>query len=321
MRHVEIDVVEIPLSRPFTISRGTRSSVTVVRVSIEEAGFIGLGECTPTARYNQSTDSVVAQLNAVKAEIEAGASRTQLQALLPAGSARNVLDCALWRLTAATQQKTLWQATDIAQPNSIVTAETISLDSLEAMVASTLDAVSRGAKLLKIKLDSQQIIEKVAAIRKAAPDNKLIIDANEAWGKCDLPAIIEQLNQYDIAMLEQPLPAGKDQRLSEFKHVIPICADESCHVATDIAALKQRYEFINIKLDKCGGLTEALDMVKVAKQHDMRLMVGCMLGSSLAMSAALPIAAQCELVDVDGPIWLAVDSTPYLTYQQGDVWT
>jgi len=129
MRHVEIDVVEIPLSRPFTISRGTRSSVTVVRVSIEEAGFIGLGECTPTARYNQSTNSVVAQLNAVKAEIEGGASRTQLQALLPAGSAREVLDCALWSLTAATQQKTLWQATDITQPNSIVTAETISLDS------------------------------------------------------------------------------------------------------------------------------------------------------------------------------------------------
>lgn len=320
MRNVEIDIVEIPLSRPFTISRGTRTSVTVVRVSIEEAGFIGLGECTPTARYNESVDSVVAQLNTVKTQIEAGVSNTQLQAILPAGSARNALDCALWRLTASRQQKTLWQATSINQPESIITAETISLDNLEAMVSSTLDAVSRGAKLLKIKLDAQQVIEKVAAIRKAAPNNKLIIDANEAWGECDLPDILQQLKHYDIAMLEQPLPAGKDQRLNEFKHIIPICADESCHVASDIEALKQRYEFINIKLDKCGGLTEALNMVALAKLHNMRLMVGCMLGSSMAMSAALPIAAQCELVDVDGPIWLAVDSTPYLTYRQGSVW-
>ncbi len=320
MRKLDIDVIEIPLSRPFSISRGTRTVITVVRVSIEESGIVGLGECTPTERYGESVESVVSQLTEIKAYIEDGISRSQLQHLLSAGAARNVLDCALWQLEVATQRKTLWQGTKTPYVNSVRTAETISLDLKDMMVKSSANAVENGASLLKIKLDSEQIVEKVSAIREVAAGITLIIDANESWTDCDLPKLFEQLKEYDIAMIEQPLPAGKDGYLSVFEHIIPVCADESCHTSGDIEGLRGRYEFINIKLDKCGGITEALKMIEQAKQHQMRLMVGCMLGSSLAMSAALPIAAQCELVDLDGPIWLAVDSAPYLQYRQGQIW-
>lgn len=320
MRNVDIDIVEIPLSRPFTISRGTRTAITVVRVSIEESGFIGLGECTPTPRYGESVESVVNQLKKIKIQIEDGFSRQELQKLLKPGAARNALDCALWRLEVAINKQTLWSRTNTPLVENIRTAETISLDSLDEMVKSAAKASQNGALLLKIKLDASQVVKKIAAIREVARHVTLIIDANEAWGDCDLPSLFEQLSEYDIAMIEQPLPAGDDATLTEFEHIIPICADESCHVATDIEGLQSNYEFINIKLDKCGGLTEALHMVDVAKQYQMRLMVGCMLGSSLAMSAALPIAAQCELVDLDGPIWLAVDSAPYLEYRQGKIW-
>ena len=320
MRNLDIDVVELPLSRPFTISRGTRTSVTVVRVSIEQDGFIGLGECTPTPRYDETPESVMAQLEQIAQEIRAGLSREALQARLPAGSARNVLDCALWRLESVMAQQSLWQSTDVQPPQSVITAETISLDTLEAMQASALDAYKRGALLLKIKLNGEQIVEKVAAIRSVAPDITLVIDANEAWSGLDLAALFDALTPYQITMIEQPLPAGKDEMLADFDHAIPVCADESCHVSGDIAGLKNRYEFINIKLDKCGGLTEALKMVATAKENQMRLMVGCMLGSSLAMEAALPIAAQSEIIDLDGPIWLAADSAPYLEFRHGQIW-
>ncbi|MCA2015689.1 L-Ala-D/L-Glu epimerase [Vibrio tritonius] len=320
MYTVDIDVVELPLSRPFTISRGTRTAVTVVRVSLEQEGFVGLGECTPTPRYNETPESVVAQIQSVVPQLQEGISREALQNLLPAGSARNALDCALWRLEALKKQSTLWRLTNIAQPEAIITAETISLDTVEAMTAAAKSAAERDGILLKIKLNSEQIIEKVAAIRAVAPKATLIIDANEAWSDHNLPELFDALLLFDITMIEQPLPAGNDDALADFAHVIPVCADESCHTATDIAALKNRYEFINIKLDKCGGLTQALAMVETAKALNMRLMVGCMLGSSLAMDAALPIAAQCELVDLDGPIWLAMDSAPYLEYRQGKIW-
>lgn len=320
MRKLEIDIVDIPLSRPFTISRETRTAITVVRVKIEENEFVGVGECTPTARYGETPQSVVTQLNKIKVQVENGVSCADLQTLLPAGAARNAIDCALWRLNAQAAKQTLWEATKIPTVKNVKTAETISLDNIEAMTAAAAKAVEEGALLLKIKLDAFQIVEKVSAIRHVAPNTMLIIDANEAWGKCDLYALFKELHQYDISMIEQPLPAGDDDVLANFEHIIPICADESCHTANDIANLQKNYEFINIKLDKCGGLTEALKMVKIAEKYQMRLMVGCMLGSSLAMSAALPIATKCELVDLDGPIWLAVDSAPYLEYRQGKIW-
>ncbi|MGM3192882.1 N-acetyl-D-Glu racemase DgcA [Dickeya dadantii subsp. dieffenbachiae] len=320
MRQMQIETVELPLARPFAISRGTRTAVTVVRVTLEERGFIGRGECTPTAHYQETADGVTRQLETVRRVVENGVGLDALQQLLPPGSARNALDCALWRLNAALARQTLWQHLAIAPPQSIITAETLSLDSVENMANAAKDAVSRGALLLKIKLDREQILEKVAAIRQSAPNVTLIVDANEAWSGLELEPLLRQLAAHRIAMVEQPLPAGQDSALATFEHAIPVCADESCHYRGDIAALRDRYEMINIKLDKCGGLTEALAMVAEARQYDMRIMVGCMLGSSLAMEAAMPAALAAEHVDLDGPIWLAADSSPYLTYNLGRIW-
>ncbi|CPR15903.1 N-acetyl-D-Glu racemase DgcA [Brenneria goodwinii] len=320
MRHMQIETVNLPLARPFTISRGTRSAVAVVRVMLEERGFIGQGECTPTPHYGESPESVCRQLQEVTGAVENGLSIEQLQTHLPPGAARNALNCALWRLNAALKKQTLWQNLGIQPPKSVITAETLSLDSMENMVAAAADAVSRNALLLKIKLDRELILEKIAAIRAAAPNAKLIIDANEAWGGLDLGSLFNALTRYQIAMVEQPLPAGKDDDLLRFAHPIPICADESCHHRGDIAGLRSRYDMINIKLDKCGGISEALAMVEEAKLYGLRVMVGCMLGSSMAMEAALPITTAAEYVDLDGPIWLAADSSPYLTYNRGRIW-
>lgn len=320
MRQLQIEVVELPLARPFAIARGTRTAVRVVRVTLEQEGFIGQGECTPTARYDETPDSVQALLEAIRTEVESGLSRHDLQHRLPAGSARNVLDCALWRLNAARAHETLWQKSECSQPASVVTAETLSLDTQDNMAIAAADAVSRGAILLKIKLDRSEILEKVAAIRAAAPHATLIIDANEAWSGLELESLLVALKTFNIAMVEQPLPAGQDHDLQRFKHPIPVCADESCHTRADIAGLRDRYEMVNIKLDKCGGLTEALTMVEEARAHKMRIMVGCMLGSSLAMEAALPVAVNAEFVDLDGPIWLAADSSPFLSYSEGRIW-
>lgn len=320
MRRMQVEVVELPLARPFSIARGTRTAVTVVRVTLEQQGFIGRGECTPTAHYHESAESVTAQLAAVQEEVENGLTLSELKNRLLPGSARNALDCALWRLDAALNRQTLWQRLNTEPPATVITAETLSLDSVEMMAAAAADAVSRGAILLKIKLNRDLILEKVAAIRAAAPDATLIIDANEAWSGLDLSSLFSALTHYNIAMIEQPLPAGNDADLQRFDHPIPVCADESCHHVGDIAGLRNRYEMINIKLDKCGGLTEALAMVDAARIHKLRLMVGCMLGSSLAMEAALPVAVSAEHVDLDGPIWLAADSAPYLSYNQGRIW-
>ncbi|EIC85866.1 N-acetyl-D-Glu racemase DgcA [Serratia sp. M24T3] len=320
MIKMDFQTIELPLARPFAISRGVRTAVTVVRVTLTEGQFVALGECTPTARYQESADSVCEQLENVRAQVEAGLSREALQQALPIGSARNALDCAMWRLDAAKQGKSVWQLLEMQAPDSVITAETLSLDTLENMAKVAADAVSRGAKLLKIKLDREQIIEKVAAIRDAAPHVTLVIDANEAWHGLDLESLFHALQEFNIAMIEQPLPAGQDADLVRCLHPIPVCADESCHQRSDIAALRDRYEMINIKLDKCGGLTEALAMVTEAKALGLRVMVGCMLGSSLAMEAALPIAVQSERVDLDGPIWLAQDYQPALRYERGEVW-
>jgi len=316
----DFQAVELPLARPFAISRGVRTAVTVVRVTLTDGEIIAMGECTPTAHYQESAESVCEQLESIRAQVESGLTREALQQALPMGSARNALDCAMWRLDAAKQGKSVWQLLDMQAPESVITAETLSLDTLENMANAAADAVSRGAKLLKIKLNREQIIEKVAAIRHAAPQVTLVIDANEAWLGLDLDSLFQALHEFNIAMIEQPLPAGNDKDLVRCLHPIPVCADESCHQRADIAGLRDRYEMINIKLDKCGGLTEALAMTDVARQLGLRIMVGCMLGSSIAMDAALPVAVQAERVDLDGPIWLAQDAEPALRYENGEVW-
>ncbi|MCS3422971.1 L-Ala-D/L-Glu epimerase [Rahnella sp. Lac-M11] len=311
---------ELPLAKPFAISRGTRTAVTVVRVTLTDGEFTATGECTPTAHYQESPQSVCEQLDLIRPRVEEGLTREALQEVMPIGSARNALDCAMWRLDAAKQGKTLWQLLDMPKPVSVITAETLSLDSLENMAKAAGIAVAGGAQLLKIKLDREQIIEKVAAIRAAAPLATLVVDANEAWQGLDLGSLFQALHEFNVAMIEQPLPAGNDKDLVRCLHPIPVCADESCHELSDIAGLRDRYEMINIKLDKCGGLTEALAMTEEARRLGLRIMVGCMLGSSIAMEAALPVAVQAERVDLDGPIWLAQDAEPALRYENGEVW-
>ncbi|PKE30885.1 L-Ala-D/L-Glu epimerase [Rahnella sp. AA] len=312
--------VELPLAKPFAISRGTRTAVTVVRVTLTDGEFTATGECTPTAHYQESPQSVCEQLDLIRPRVEEGLTREALQEVMPIGSARNALDCAMWRLDAAKQGKTLWQLLDMPKPVSVITAETLSLDSVENMAKAAEVAAAGGAQLLKIKLDREQIIEKVAAIRAAAPLVTLVVDANEAWQGLDLGSLFQALHEYNVAMIEQPLPAGNDKDLVRCLHPIPVCADESCHERSDIAGLRDRYEMINIKLDKCGGLTEALAMTEEARRLGLRIMVGCMLGSSIAMEAALPVAVQAERVDLDGPIWLAQDAEPALRYENGEVW-
>ncbi|WP_208952001.1 N-acetyl-D-Glu racemase DgcA [Rahnella sp. ChDrAdgB13] len=311
---------ELPLAKPFAISRGTRTAVTVVRVTLTDGEFTATGECTPTAHYQESPQSVCEQLDLIRPRVEEGLTREALQEVMPIGSARNALDCAMWRLDAAKQGKTLWQLLDMPKPVSVITAETLSLDSLENMAKAAGIAVAGGAQLLKIKLDREQIIEKVAAIRAAAPLATLVVDANEAWQGLDLGSLFQALHEFNVAMIEQPLPAGNDKDLVRCLHPIPVCADESCHELSDIAGLRDRYEMINIKLDKCGGLTEALAMTEEARRLGLRIMVGCMLGSSIAMEAALPVAVQAERVDLDGPIWLVQDAEPALRYENGEVW-
>ncbi|MFS7195187.1 N-acetyl-D-Glu racemase DgcA [Rahnella inusitata] len=320
MMQMSFGAVELPLARPFAISRGTRTAVTVVRVTLTDGEFTATGECTPTAHYQESPESVCEQLELIRPQVEAGMNRDALQLALPIGSARNALDCAMWHLDAAKQGKTVWQLLDMSAPVSVITAETLSLDSLENMAKAAEVAVAGGAKLLKIKLNRDQIIEKVAAIRAAAPRATLVVDANESWLGLDLESLFHALHEFNVAMIEQPLPAGNDKDLVRCLHPVPVCADESCHERADIAGLTDRYEMINIKLDKCGGLTEALAMTAEARRLGLRIMVGCMLGSSIAMEAALPVAVQAERVDLDGPIWLAQDAEPALRYEHGEVW-
>lgn len=305
------------LDRPFVIARGASTSIDVIRVEIHQDGIVGQGESKPTPRYGHSIDTVLAEIDEVAAEIERGIDRDTLLERLPAGPARNALDCALWSLECALEGSTPTARLGPPVGQDIVTAHTISIATPEEMAEAARQELAQGARLLKIKLNDEQVIERVRAVREAAPDVRIIIDANEAWSPDHVEAWCEALAQLDVEMIEQPLPAGEDAVLAGFRHPVPLCADESCHTRGDIAALSDRYEMINIKLDKSGGLTEALAMVDTAREQGMAIMVGCMLGTSMAMRAALPVAARAAIVDLDGPIWLAEDDRPALDYSNG----
>lgn len=306
-----------PLDRPFVIARGSSTEIEVVRVEIHQGGFRGIGESKPTPRYGHSVESILAEIDEVGAEIEAGLEREALLARLPAGPARNALDCALWSLECALEGGTPAQRLGPPADREIVTAHTLSIDTPEAMAAAARREVEQGARLLKIKLDDDRVVERVSAVRDAAPGVRLIIDANEAWPAAKVEAYCRALAGLEVEMIEQPLPAGSDQALDDFLHPVPICADESCHTREDLEALARRYEMINIKLDKSGGLTEALAMTEDARGYGLAIMVGCMLGTSTAMRAALPVAARAVIVDLDGPLWLARDDEPALDYSDG----
>lgn len=308
-----------PLHSEFVISRGSRTEAKVVVVEIEEEGIYAFGECTPYPHYGESESSVMAQLASVMKAIEAGASRAALQQLLPAGAARNAVDCALWQLECLQTQQSLWKRTQTPPVPRISMAQTVSIGTPEAMAYSASALAHLGATLLKIKLDDHFIAERLVAIRSAAPEVTLIVDANEAWQPEGLAGRCQLLADLGVAMLEQPLPAGMDDALQTFIHPLPICADESCHTRDDLAGLVGRYDMVNIKLDKSGGLTEALLLAEQAKSMGFTIMLGCMLCTSRAIRAALPLAPGARFVDLDGPTWLAQDVEDRLDFSIGAI--
>ena len=292
MRNVRVYEEAWPLHTPFVIARGSRSEAKVVVVELEEDGVKGVGECTPYPRYGESIASVMAQVMAIGEQLEAGLTREQLQRLLPAGAARNAIDCALWDLQARREGKTLAQLLGVALPNRVITAQTVVIGTPDQMAASAAALWQAGAQLLKVKLDDRLISEGLAA-------------------RCQL------LADLGVAMLEQPLPADDDSALENFVHPLPICADESCHTRESLPRLRGRYEMVNIKLDKTGGLTEALALAREAERQGFERMLGCMLCTSRGIAAALPLAPLARFADLDGPTWLAVDVEPALRFSTG----
>jgi L-Ala-D/L-Glu epimerase len=296
----------------FRIARGSRTHANVVTVTLKHASAIGRGECVPYARYNESSESVVAQLEAVRSQIEAGINIEECQSLLPAGAARNALDCALWDLKAKTSGMPVWQLAGMAAPKPVLTAFTISLDEPEVMAQAARDAAGR--PLLKVKIGGADDIARVRAVANARPDARLIVDANEGLSEQTLPELLSQARELNIDVIEQPFAAKKDSRLGQVAAPIAICADESFHTSSDIEHLLQNYDAVNVKLDKTGGFTEGLKAVRDARAAGLRVMVGCMVGTSLVTAPAVLLAQLADWADLDGPLLLDKDREPGLFY-------
>jgi L-Ala-D/L-Glu epimerase len=297
-----------PLARAFTISRGSRTHAHVLTVTLEADGAIGRGECVPYARYGESLDSVEAQIAGLPERF----NRAELQALLPPGAARNAVDCALWDLGAKRTGRPVWQLAGLPEPGPEITAYTLSLDTPEAMRAQAAENSRR--PLLKVKLGTPDDLPRLEAVREGAPGPRLILDANEGWSIEDYARLAPALARLRVEMVEQPLPAGGDDALLGAERPVPLCADESCHDRASLPALRGKYDMVNIKLDKTGGLTEALALRDAALAEGFRIMVGCMIGSSLAMAPAILVAQGADVTDLDGPLLLAGDRTPALTF-------
>ncbi len=281
----------------------------VIEVTITENGVQGRAECVPYARYGESLASVADAIANLPLPID----RLSLQDLLPAGAARNAVDCALWDLQARQQGVPVWQLAGLDAPHAVTTAFTISLAEPDAMAVQARRHAA--CPLLKVKLGPDRNSERIAAVREAAPDTRMIIDANEAWTPDVLQSCQQALRDADIRMIEQPLPAGADQSLADIQSAITLCADESCHDRASLKRLSPGYRMINIKLDKTGGLTEALALREEARRHNLEVMIGCMLGSSLAMAPALLLAQDAECVDLDGPLHMVRDIDNGLHYE------
>lgn len=306
-----------PLAGVFTISRGSRTEAHVLVAEIRDGDAVGRGECVPYARYGESLDSVGAQIGGASADIERGADRDWLQTAMPASAARNALDCALWDLEAKQTGRPVWELAGLAEPRPVTTAFTISLDTSEKMAEAARAESHR--PLLKLKLTGEGDFERLRAIRAAAPDCRLVVDANEAWSADDLAEIPAALARLGVEMIEQPLPAGADDALLGVVSPIAICADESCHDSDSLSQLAGKYSMVNIKLDKAGGLTEALKLRDAAVKAGFDIMVGCMVGTSLAMAPAVLVAQGAALVDLDGPLWMSRDRDPGLTFDGSEI--
>ena len=305
-----------PLKEVFRISRGSRTEAQVVVVTVSDGKHTGRGEGVPIKRYNQNIASVLAQIESVKRV--RNLDRHLAQKLLPTGAARNALDCALWDLEAKRSGKRMWELANLPIVDQVETSFTISLDSPEKMAASA--KANSNQRILKLKLGGDALdLQRVEAVREAAPMSRLLIDANESWSPKHYRKIIPALKGLGVELVEQPFPADADEVLESLDHPVPVCADESCHTTTDLPRLKNRYEVINVKLDKTGGLTEALRLCEQARESGFKLLIGCMVGTSLSMAPARLLASTAEWVDLDGPLLLARDCDHALPYENGRI--
>lgn len=318
MRPLTVSIDRFPLARAFVISRGSRTEAVVVCVEIAQGAQKGRGECTPYARYGETPESVVAQIETARAAIEAGADRAALQTLLPAGAARNALDCALWDLDAKRLDMRAFAMAGLHRLAPATTCYTISVGDPATMAAHAREAAHR--PLLKVKLAGEGDPARIAAVRAAAPEATLVVDANEAWDEANLERYLDLCAEAGVALVEQPLPAGRDAALARLRRVIPVCADESVHDRHGLEALRDRYDAINVKLDKTGGLTEALALADDAEKLGFGLFVGCMVASSLAMAPAMVLAPRARFVDLDGPLLLARDRPDGLRYDGSTIY-
>jgi L-alanine-DL-glutamate epimerase-like enolase superfamily enzyme len=314
MIQLEVATERFPIAGQFTIARGSKTEAAVVVVSLSDSHIKGRGECVPYNRYGETLESVSAQIESVRQKIENGATRSEIQNLLPPGAARNAVDCALWDFESKKNGKPVYELAGISAPRPVTTAYTISLGSVESMREATRKAKAR--PILKVKLGAPEgDIERIYAIREEAPDAVLIADANEGWTESNILAHLEACKSAKFSLVEQPLPAKQDQFLAAIPHPVAICADESVHGVESIDRLKGLYEFVNIKLDKTGGLTEALAMVRAAREKNFKIMVGCMVGTSLAMAPAMLLSSDAEFIDLDGPLLLSKDREGGLKFE------
>lgn len=308
-----------PIRGVFRISRGARTEAEVVLVTVTDGGTVGRGECVPYARYGETVDSVIAQIEGVAHAVADGVDREGLLGILPAGAARNAVDCALWDLEAKSRGLPAWQIAGLdAAPQPVTTVYTLSVDSPDAMGEAARENAHRPRLKLKMTGDGEDL-PRVSRIRDNAPGVDLVVDANEAWDLAAYTEIAPKLAALGVSMIEQPLPAGDDAALIGAARPTVVCADESCHDTATLDALEGKYDMINIKLDKTGGLTEALRLKAEAERRGFRVMVGCMIGTSLAMAPGMIVSQGAELVDLDAPLLLAKDREPGLVYDGSTV--
>jgi L-Ala-D/L-Glu epimerase / N-acetyl-D-glutamate racemase len=307
-----------PIAGAFTISRGAKTEAVTVMAEISHGGHTGRGECVPYPRYGETPEAALSAVLAARGALRDDFSREALQRLLPAGAARNALDSALLDLEARTRGQRAWELLGRPAPRACTTAFTISLGAPEAMAAATTKAASR--PLLKIKLGGDGDGERIAAVREAAPESELIVDANEAWTAANVEQNLAACAAVGVTLVEQPLPAGQDEALARIRRPVAVCADESVHDRASLERLRERYDAINIKLDKSGGLTEALALADAARTLGFEIMVGCMVGTSLSMAPAMLLTPLARFVDLDGPLLLEHDREHGLRYDASTVY-
>lgn len=312
MRSLTVREEHWPLASAFVIARGAKTEAHALVVEIAEGGVVGRGEATPYPRYGQTMDGEIARIEALRGAVEGGLSRLDLQELAPAGAARNAVDCALWDLEAKLSGVPAWKAAGLRRLDPVKTSYTISLDTPEAM-AQAARAVAR-RPFLKLKIGGRDDLDRVVAVREAAPKARLVVDANEGLEFEDLVRLARDFARLDVKLIEQPLKAGEDDVLEGYQSPVRLCADESLHTRAELAVCARRYGAVNIKLDKAGGLTEALAVVREARALGLEVMAGCMVATSLAMAPAMIIAQGADVVDLDGPLLLARDRRPGLAY-------